>query len=317
MLRSADRPVSRVEQAKLPPPAPKLNATMPCDTAFRVIAQRHLEGLKASYERTCNGDRAALHQMRIALTHLRAAILFFSPMLDDAIRDQVRDDLKWLNGELGALRDLDVAIASIKAETTRQPQAVKQPPTVADLQSWHRKRTEGQRQLSRALRSAQCRRLISHTSSWIENGPWSTKRDKQSVKRRTCPIGVYGAEKLAEWEEELLAKSRKLRDMKPRKRHRLRLLNKKLNYSIESVSELFEDKRLSKQRAAMKHLRKAQRSLGQLNDANRGRALALALRREGVKTSPQFLSAKREKRLLRTTETAYRELAALKPWKVG
>ena len=65
----------------------------------------------------------------------------------------------------------------------------------------------------------------------------------------------------------------------------------------------------------MKHLRRAQRSLGQLNDDVRGRELALALRREGVKTPLQRLGAKREKRLLRTTETAYRKLAALKPWK--
>jgi CHAD domain-containing protein len=284
---------------------------MPCDTAFRIIAQRHLGNLRASCEGTREGDGKALHQMRIALTHLRAAILFFSPMLDDAIRDEVRGDLKWLNRELGPLRDLDVAIASIKAETVKRPRAV------TDLQSWDKKRTQEQRRLSRALRSAHYRRLISHTSSWVESGPWSTRRDKQAMKRRARPIGIYGAEKLVEWEEELLEKSRKLRDMKPRKRHRLRLLNKKLNYSIESVSELFEDKPLAKQKAAMKHLRKAQKSLGRLNDDTNGRALALTLRREGVKTSPQFLSPKRAKRLLRTTETAYRELAALKPWKAG
>src|SRR6266700_4217422 len=93
-----------------PPPNARLNGSMACDTAFRVIARRHLEDLCANQEATCNGDPSALHQMRIALTHLRTVILFFSPMVDDAMRDQVRDELKWLNGELGALRDLDVAI---------------------------------------------------------------------------------------------------------------------------------------------------------------------------------------------------------------
>jgi CHAD domain-containing protein len=103
--------------------------------------------------------------------------------------------------------------------------------------------------------------------------------------------------------------------MGPKKRHRLRLLNKKLNYSIESVAELFADKRLSRQRDAIRYLRKAQKSLGQLNDDVRGRALMLELRREGIKTPMQLLGPKGEKRLLRTAEAAYRKLAALKPWK--
>ncbi len=307
--KSASKTRSHARQPKKRHPVPKLNAAMPCDTAFRIVARRYLKDLNANHEATCEGDAEALHQMRIALTHLRTAILFFSPIVDDAIRDQIRDELKWLNGELGPLRDLDVAIEAIKAMNPGRPQAI------PHFQVWREKRAEGHRQLSRALRSARYRRLIARTSSWIESGPWSTKRDKQAVKRRASPIGPYGAEKLLEWEEKLLEKSSKLRDMGPRKRHRVRLLNKKLNYSIESVSELFGDKGFSKQKAAMKHLRRAQRSLGRLNDDVRGRALARALRREGVKTPLQFLDTKREKRLLRTAEAAYRKLAALKPWK--
>ena len=71
---------------------------MACDTAFRVVARRHLADLTANHEATCSGDPAALHQMRIALTRLRTAILFFAPMIDDPMRMQIKDELKWLNG---------------------------------------------------------------------------------------------------------------------------------------------------------------------------------------------------------------------------
>jgi CHAD domain-containing protein len=307
--KSVSKAVSRNRPRKPLPSTPRLNATMPCDTAFRIVARRYLKNLSASHEATCKGDTQALHQMRIALTHLRAAILFFSPMVDDPIRVHIRGELKWLNSELGALRDLDVAIDGIKAAAGELPQAI------PDLDIWYKKRAEAHRQLSRSLRSARYRRLIARTSSWIESGPWSTTTAKRTAKWRAFPIGSYGAEKLAEWEEKLLEKSRKLRHMGTRKRHRLRLLNKKLNYSIESISELFADQRLSKQKTAMKHLRRAQRSLGQLNDDVRGRALAHGLRRDGVDVPVRFLDTKQEKRLLRTTETAYRKLAALKPWK--
>ena len=100
------------------------------------------------------------------------------------------------------------------------------------------------------------------------------------------------------------------------KRHRLRLLNKKLSYSIEALEDLFSDKRFSRQKAGLKHLRKAQRSLGQLNDDANGHALAAALQREGVSAPLQFLSPNREKRLLRAAAAAYRKLEALEPFRI-
>src|ERR1700682_1459505 len=89
---------------------PRLNAEMASDTAFRMIAGRYLRDLTATHEATCRGDPVALHRMRIALTRLRTAILFFSPMINDAMRARIQGDLKWLNSQLGAVRDLDVAM---------------------------------------------------------------------------------------------------------------------------------------------------------------------------------------------------------------
>jgi CHAD domain-containing protein len=282
---------------------------MRCDTAFRMVAQRHFVSLAANREATCEGDPIALHQMRLALTHLRTSILFFSPMVDDAITQRIRDELTWLNRQLGAVRDLDVAIEWIAAAYSELPQGL------PHFQSWQEKRAEGHRQLTRSLRSARYRRLVERTSGWIENGPWCTKTGKQAARRRATPIAAYAVYKLVQWEEKLLKKCGKLRKMDARKRHRLRLLNKKLTYSIDSLADLFSDKLFLKQKTPLKHLRKAQRCLGQLNDNVQGHALAAALRQDGVATSLEFLTPKDEKRLLSATEKAYRKLAALKAWK--
>src|SRR3974390_3464795 len=90
-------PPKPVRPRQRPLPKAKLNVAMACDTAFRIIARRYLDALSANKEATCKGDAMALHLMRVALTHLRTAILFFSPMVDDAIRNEIRDELKWLN----------------------------------------------------------------------------------------------------------------------------------------------------------------------------------------------------------------------------
>jgi CHAD domain-containing protein len=284
--------------------AVRLNPMMACDTAFRVIARRYLGDLTANHQETCRGDPTALHQMRIAVTRLRTAITFFSPMVDDRERKRIRDQLKWLNGHLGAVRDLDVAIERLQTLNRQQPRAAPY------HRSWNEKRVNSHRLLARALRSARYRRLVESTSDWIGSGSWSTDKAKQATRLRACPIAGYAAAKLARWQKTLLRKSRKLLKMSTEKRHRLRLLNKKLSYSIEAFADLFSDKRFSGQRTGLKHLRKAQRALGQLNDDANSHALAAALQRDGMSAPLQFLSPKREKRLLRTAATAYRKLAA-------
>jgi CHAD domain-containing protein len=298
------RPVRTQQRAS--PAKPRLNAAMACDTAFRIVARRHLDALGANQEATCNGDPMALHQMRVALTHLRTAIVFFSPMVDDAVRNEIRDELKWLNGELGAVRDLDVAFERIEQHNRKRPEAL------SAIGAWNEKRAEGHRNLARALRSVRYQWLIEQASAWIENGPWSTKKGKQAAAERAMPIGAYTADKFVAWEQKLLKRSRKLRKMGAEKRHRLRLLNKKLTYSIDSFEDLFADKDFSKHKAALKPLRKAQRSLGQLNDGARGEALATELQQSGVQTLLQFLRPKRKKRLLKKASKAYRELGKLR-----
>jgi CHAD domain-containing protein len=285
---------------------PRLIAEMACDTAFRIVAGRYLRDLTANHEATCRGDPGALHQMRIALTRLRTAILFFSPMIDDPKRARIRAELKWLNSQLGIVRDLDVAMERLGAANKKRPQAA------VYLQSWSQKRADSHRVLARTLRSARCRGLIESLSGWVGNGPWSIKKGKQALQERATPVAAYSAGKLMRWREKLLKKCGRLPEMDTRKRHRLRLLNKKLCYSIEFFEDLFSDEKFASQQAALKYLRKAQKSLGQLNDDAKGHSLATELQQDGVDAALEFLSPKREMRLLKTATSAYRKLAALK-----
>jgi CHAD domain-containing protein len=98
------------------------------------------------------------------------------------------------------------------------------------------------------------------------------------------------------------------------KRHRLRIANKRLRYSIEFLSSILSNENAVLQ-TTLKHLRKAQESLGELNDASQSRALAARVERNGVNLGDfsQFFDNKREKKLMRIATRAYRKMAALKP----
>jgi CHAD domain-containing protein len=280
---------------------------MACDTAFRIIARRHLDAVIAQHEGTCNGDPDALHRIRIALTHLRTAIRFFSPMVDDAIRPEVWIELRWLNGQLGMVRDLDVAIEKITAASGEDLASI------AQLQVWNDRRAESHRLLARALQSARYRRLVERTAGWIESGPWSTRRSKEAIRLRSTPLGEHAAHQLAEWEKKLLKRSKKLADLSVKKRHRVRILNKQLTYSVESLQDLFVDNSLAEHKAALKRLRRAQRSLGQLNDDARSKALAKSVLDGEAEASFHFLGRKQKKKLLRKAATAYKKLRKTKP----
>jgi CHAD domain-containing protein len=273
------------------------------------VARGCLWDLTTNQEAAYRGDPEALHRMRIALTRLRTAISFFSPMVADLQRTRIRNELKWLHAHLGAVRDLDVAIERLK-------EANKRAPTTPAYQAWNERRADGHRRLARALRSIRYRRLVESTRGWIENGPWSMKKGRKARLRRTSPLDERGSRKLERWLKKLLKKGRRLQAMSTKKRHRLRLLNKKLSYSIEFLTDLYSEKQSSKHEAALKHLRKAQRSLGQLNDDAENAALAIALKRDGVRLSMPPLGRGRKKRLLRTAGAAYRKLAVLKPIRI-
>ncbi len=245
--------------------------------------------------------------MRAALTRLRTTIDFFSPMVTSLQQLRLTDELKWLNAHLGAVRDLDVAIERLK-QIKPLPQAA--------YGAWSRERAETQRHLTRALRSVKYQRLIKSISYWIEKGSWSTKRGKQAASQRACPVAEYSARKLMRWRRKLLKRSRKLREIGTGKRHRLRLMNKRLSYAIDAVAELVSESEISRLQATLKLLRKAQRSLGQLNDDARCQSLATTLGQGGAGISRMFLGPKHEKRLIRTAAAAYQKLAELKPFRI-
>ena len=287
----------------------RLSPGMACDTAFRIIARRHLDAVLAQHDGTCRGDPDALHQIRIALTHLRTAIRFFSPMVDDARRPEIWTELKWLNSQLGMVRDLDVAIERVVAETGDELSVI------AELRHWDEKRAESHRLLARALQSARYRRLVEQTSGWIESGPWSTRRSKEAIRLRRTSLADHAMAQLTAWEKTLLKKARKLRKLDVEKRHKLRLLNKRMTYSVESLEDLFADESLTKQKSILKQLRKAQKSLGQLNDDARGQMLAASLNEIVPEAGIRFLNRKREKKLLRAASKAYRKLDKAKPFR--
>ena len=66
-------------------------------------------------------DAEDVHQARVATRRLRSDLRTFRPLLDQAWADALRDDLRWIGGELGRVRDAEVLRDRLKAAATTLP----------------------------------------------------------------------------------------------------------------------------------------------------------------------------------------------------
>ena len=78
--------------------------------AFRLIGRSCLHQLVANEPLMCAGNPEALHQMRIGLRRLRAAVSVFSEIVADDDIAAIKRELNWVGTLLGKARDIDVLI---------------------------------------------------------------------------------------------------------------------------------------------------------------------------------------------------------------
>jgi inorganic triphosphatase YgiF len=91
----------------------QLDPGMASGEAFRAIVHNCLRQIIANEPGVCTGDAEALHQMRIGLRRLRAAITAFAKFSSDSKQNRIKRELKAATNKLGPARDLDVFAADV------------------------------------------------------------------------------------------------------------------------------------------------------------------------------------------------------------
>jgi CHAD domain-containing protein len=273
-----------------------------CATAFQKVALDCVAAVKAHHSSACAGDAEAVHQIRVAITRLRAAVAFFAPIVVDAEWLRLKKEIAWLNGPLGAARDSDVVAEYARRKRNRAWAAR----TVGGQLDQHQLRDH--RRLVRSLRSARTQRLIADMTRWIRQGQWAERYKKA---RNAQTLQSYCARELNRWHKRLIRKGRRLKTLGGSRRHRLRIKAKRFRYMLEALTETVA----LWGRARMHHLhrpaKQLQRALGDLRDLKRFADFA-----DG---SPQPENGKRDKKrppgyirrkekLLDAATAAYRDL---------
>ncbi|UVF20458.1 CHAD domain-containing protein [Microvirga terrae] len=243
-----------------------LKRKMTSATAFQTIAAsclQHLMANEAIVRRVPEAD--AVHQMRVALRRLRAAITLFKAVVEDERRDPIRAELKWMANVLGEARDLDVYITTV-LEPARDRFGTDQ--SYKSLLAEYQKRRDRAYDTAReTISSPRFMTSVLETAAWIEAGDWLEGGGKAARKLRTRPVAILAGEELGRRRKKIIKRGRHLVELDPEERHQVRIEIKKLRYATEFFESLFKGGGAKKRkRKALSALEALQETLGELND---------------------------------------------------
>ncbi|MDN5004281.1 CHAD domain-containing protein [Bradyrhizobium sp. GCM10027634] len=232
--------------------------------AFAVIARSALRQITANADAVRAKEPEGIHQMRVGLRRLRAAISLFRELLPRASTARIKAELKWLTNELAPARELDVYLTQSIAPAADQ--GVPKRGVRAIRSRFETQKEEAFARARDAVGSARYRRMLIDVMEWIESGRARAGDDRS--------IASYAAEVLDRRIGKVRKQGKQLGELDPRQRHKLRIRIKKIRYAVDFFESLYRDRDQSTLASLSDRLKRIQSALGSLNDFMAHRTLA-------------------------------------------
>lgn len=233
--------------------------------AFRIIALACLEHLQQNHEGAAgSSDPEYIHQMRVAVRRLRAALRLFAPLLPPGFAQALLPPMREQMAILGHTRDMDVLLAEIAAPVLR---SLAGEPRLAALVGLVTEQRHRQRQLAtQSLRSPHFGRLMLLATDLLHRPPF------QPVPPRIAGnLAAFADGRIRRLRRKVLRLAAAATTDDPASLHALRIGVKRLRYALEFFAPLARGKTFAREIARLARL---QDTLGQINDlANAGRLL--------------------------------------------
>ncbi|GGC56994.1 CYTH and CHAD domain-containing protein [Chelatococcus reniformis] len=243
-----------------------LDPDMSVRDAFQALARecvRHLvANAPALLERR---EVEAVHQMRVAIRRLRAAMSLFRAVLRDGQSEHIKNELRWIGRQFGEARNLDVFIADVI-----EPMLESHPgePGMAELLDYFQpQRATAYDKVLSITRGERFAAALIDTLAWIEVGDWANETDEAHRLKLLRPVRKLAAAELSRRWRKISRKGEHLKSLPADERHKLRIDIKKVRYAAEFFATLYSGRKAGKRRKRLQQLLAGlQDSLGELND---------------------------------------------------
>lgn len=198
-----------------------------------------------------SGGTEAVHQARVALRRLRSAFSLFKPLFEHDDRAALLvAELRWLAGELGAIRDIDVLLPRLD-ESERAALAAIRDGKFAHLRS--------------LLESSRVRLFPIDLTEWLTVGKWQCHPADPGL--RDCSLRGFAGDRLNRLRRRIKRDGRRLAKRDDAHRHEVRKDAKKLRYASEFFVSLYPGRKPGRRiDRFFDKLEELQDKLGRLND---------------------------------------------------
>jgi triphosphatase len=284
--------------------------------AFARVGMSCLRHLASNNRAVVARKAEGVHQMRVGIRRLRAAISLFGDMVRGSEVEDIKNELKWLGQELAPARDLDVltkeAIKPLREANPDKPEIARLEKDIT------RDRNEEFERAHKAVLGRRYRNLVLKIALWLIDGEWSHTKSRPVAELRDQSIASMAAEILDHRSIKVIKKAKQLKKLDAVHRHKLRIAVKKLRYGCDFFVTLFDHPKA--RRRYEWFLKQLQSCLGKLNDirVHAQHAGCLANRPEGDARQSQKAYAmgllagreqKLEPRLVAMAQKAARQLS--------
>ncbi len=206
----------------------------------------------------------ALHQLRVALRRLRAALGLFKSVVRDQAFVDMRNSLRGLSQTMGRARDLDVLIARIEHAPRPSPRL---------LEALILDRGQAYDEVCRVLGSHAYGQTLLTVMAWAEAGDWR-QSPWSDASLRDQPVLTFSDRALERLRRKIKTEGKGLARLDAEAQHRVRIRAKNLRYGMELFGSLYPDQEGARHRL-IEAVKQVQDRLGTMND----RAVAEALLR--------------------------------------
>ena len=246
---------------------PDLDRHVSAATAFAQILHAGIAHLHSNRPAALSGDAEGVHQMRVAVRRLRAALALFGPHLEPHAAGRFQSELRRTGQVLGEARDWDVFCLDLLPSLEKDAQAapwcelLKRPAA--------EQRRAAHERLAQEVRGPGFAALVRGLEAWAAQA--RAEPDLLGDKDLARPLKRSAPEMLDRLARKARRRGRHLGRRADAERHALRKALKKLRYGIDFVGSLYPHARRKRYLRRCKHL---QELLGTVNDAATATVLA-------------------------------------------
>ena len=209
------------------------------------------------------GDgREPVHQMRVAMRRLRAALGLFQRAFPCRDFASMRDEAKRIAAAMGDARDWDVFADLVEEGPARSFST--DPGFAPMLAASGKRQAAGHETVDALLKSGETTRFVLSALTFVARRGWRNEMPGADLPTLSAPAAGFAARCLARLHRQVRKRGRHIVDLPTDRRHEVRIALKKLRYATDFFAPLFPD--TQGVRAYARATARLQDVLGRFND---------------------------------------------------